>query len=152
MMFTITSKSGAEMGSFEGATPAEALVAMHRAAGYGRVDYDIDGDCIAWPDHETAALCGDVDAWEIRESEYAGALITVEVGRHTIDPQGLASDEEAEACEAHILDAVREAFPGADVRAVGLGGRTGGCMSDGREFDGEVRDVVNEAFNSFMSG
>jgi len=32
------------------------------------------------------------------ELTYAGASITVEVGRDTIDPQGLGSDEDAEAC------------------------------------------------------
>jgi hypothetical protein len=86
------------------------------------------------------------------EAEYAGATITVETGRDMIDPQGIASDEEAAACEAHILDAVREAFPGAGVRAVGRGGRTGGCMADGTEFDDDVKRIVDDALSSFMGG
>lgn len=82
-------------------------------------------------------------------TSHAGASITVHVGRDTIDPQGLGSDEECAACEEHILDAVRAAFPGAEVRAVGNGGRTGGVTRDGEDFTAEVRTVVTQAFDSF---
>ena len=51
--------------------------------------------------------------------DYSTALICVRVGRDTIDPQGLGSDEDVEAAKEFILDAVREEFPGADVRSVG---------------------------------
>ena len=86
------------------------------------------------------------------ELTYAGASITVEVGRDTIDPQGLGSDEDAEACAEHILDAVREAFPGAEVVAVGNGGRTSATMPDGEDFTREVREVVTQAFDTFDWG
>ncbi len=80
---------------------------------------------------------------------HAGAWITVHVGRDTIDPQGLGSDEECAAVEEHILDAVREAFPGADVRAVGNGGRTSGVTRGGVDLTDEVKAVVTRAFDDF---
>lgn len=83
---------------------------------------------------------------------FEGASICVEVGRHTIDPQGIASDDEIEACEAFILDAVREAFPGADVRAVGRGGRTGALRADGWDFGDELEHVVTRAYSDFFAG
>ena len=46
--------------------------------------------------------------YTIVERPYAGASITVEVGRDTIDPQGLGSDEDAEAC-AEFCDALGDA-------------------------------------------
>ena len=82
-------------------------------------------------------------------TSFAGASITVHAGRDTIDPQGLGSDEECAACEEHILDAVRAAFPGADVRAVGNGGRTSGTTRDGVTLDDEVRTVVTRAFDDY---
>ena len=80
---------------------------------------------------------------------HAGASITVHVGRDTIDPQGLGSDEECATCEKHILDAVRTAFPGADVRAVGNGGRTSATMRDSTDFTDEVKAVVTRAFDDY---
>ena len=82
-------------------------------------------------------------------TSYTGASITVRVGRDTIDPEGLGSDEECAACEEHILDAVRSAFPGADVRAVGNGGRTSGTTRTGEDLTDEVKAVVTAAFDSF---
>lgn len=83
---------------------------------------------------------------------FEGASICVEIGRHTIDPQGLANDDEVEACEAFILDAVREAFPGADVRIVGNGGRTGALRADGWDFSDELEHVVTRAYSDFFAG
>lgn len=80
---------------------------------------------------------------------YAGADISVHVGRDTIDPQGLGSDEECAACEEYILDAVRTAFPGATVRAVSRGGRTSGMTRDGVSLDDKVKAVVTRAFDDF---
>lgn len=97
---------------------------------------------------ETATM----KTYTIVERPYAGASITVEVGRDTIDPQGLGSDAEREACAEHILDAVREAFPGAEVVAVGNGGRTSATMPDGEDFTREVREVVTQAFDTFDWG
>ena len=82
-------------------------------------------------------------------TSYTGADLTVEVHRGTIDPQGLGSDDEVAACEEHILDAVRAAFPGATVRAVGNGGRTSATMRDGTDFTAEVETVVTQAFDGF---
>lgn len=88
----------------------------------------------------------------VEELEYYGASITVELHRGTIDPQGIGSDEELESCREYILDAVREAFPGADVRAVGNGGRTGASHADGREFTREVREVERAAWDAWCAG
>jgi hypothetical protein len=139
-----------DFGTFEGETPAHALAAMHRAAGYAsRV---VDGVVVppaSAVDADGVSLCPGIDDVSITEVPYAGASITVHVGRDTIDPQGLGSDEECAACEEYILDAVRAAFPGADVREVGNGGRTSGTTRDGVNLDAEVRAVVTAAFDSF---
>ena len=82
--------------------------------------------------------------------DYTTALICVRVGRDTIDPAGLGSDEEVEAAEEFILDAVREEFPGADVRSVGDGGRTDGCLSDGTDITREVRACVQDAWQRWL--
>ena len=87
-----------------------------------------------------------------RPYAYADAIITVEFGRDTFDPQCLGSDAVREACAEHILDAVREAFPGAEVVAVGNGGRTSATMPDGEDFTREVREVVTQAFDTFDWG
>jgi hypothetical protein len=71
--------------------------------------------------------------------------ITVRIGRDTIDPEGTGTDEECAAYESNVLDAVREAFPGADVRAVGQGGRTSGVDAEGHDITAAVREVVREA-------
>ena len=61
--YDITSKSGATMGTYEGETPAEALAAMHRDAGY-TVTVE-DGD-VAFRSDDDRAVCGGVDEWTIR--------------------------------------------------------------------------------------
>jgi hypothetical protein len=61
--YNITSKSGANYGDFEGATPAEALAAMHRDAGY-RVS--VEGDEVAFASDADREFCGGVDDWTIR--------------------------------------------------------------------------------------
>lgn len=147
--FTISNDS-TDFGTFEGETPAHALAAMHRAAGYAsRV---VDGAVIppaSAVDADGASLCPGINDVTIAEVPFAGASITVHVGRDTIDPQGLGSDEECAACEEHILDAVRAAFPGAEVRAVRSGGRTSGTTRDGVNLDAEVRAITTAAFDSF---
>jgi hypothetical protein len=65
--YQITSKSGTDHGLHRGATPADALAALHRDAGYP--DVRAEGGAIVWPDDETRDLCGDLDAWTIREAE-----------------------------------------------------------------------------------
>lgn len=83
---------------------------------------------------------------------FDGASICVEIGRHTIDPQGLASDDEVEACESFIVDAVRDAFPGADVHVVGRGGRSSALRADGGDFRDELEYVINRAYSNFFAG
>ena len=147
--FTISNDS-TDFGTFEGETPAHALAAMHRAAGYA--SQVIDGAVVppaSAVDADGVSLCPGIDDVTITEVTHAGASITVEVHRGTIDPQGLGSDEECDACEEYILDAVRTAFPGAEVRAVGNGGRTGGVTRDGEDFTAEVRTVVTRAFDDY---
>ena len=46
-------------------------------------------------------------------------------------------------------DAVREAFPCADVRAVSSGGRMSGTTRNGADLTDEVKAVVTQAFDSF---
>lgn len=145
--------TGTDFGTFDGETPAHALAAMHRAAGYA--SQVVNGAVIppaSAVDADGVSLCPGLDDVTITELAYAGADISVEISRDTIDPQGLGSDEECEACGEHILDAVRTAFPGAEVRAVSRGGRTSGVAAGGEDITSEVRAVVNAAFDSFMAG
>ena len=138
------------LGTFDGETAAHAIVAYHRAAGLRSV-VGADGEVQHDPrDIESGAVVpSETAALRAVEVPYAGADISVHVGRDTIDPQGLGSDEEVAACEEHILDAVRAAFPGAEVRAVRSGGRTSGTTRDGVNLDAEVKAVETAAFDSF---
>lgn len=142
------SNDSTDFGTFEGETPAHALAAMHRAAGYAsRV---VDGVVItpaSAVDADGVDLCLGIDDVTITEVPYVGAEICVSTDG--IDPQGVGSDEEREACAEHILDAVRAAFPGATVREVGRGGRTSGTTREGVSLDDEVRTVVTRAFDDF---
>jgi hypothetical protein len=144
------SNDSTDFGTFEGETPAHALAAMHRAAGYASTVVDgVVVPPVSAVDADGASLCPSIDDVTIAEVTHAGASITVHVGRDTIDPQGLGSDEECAACEEYILDAVRTAFPGATVRAVGNGGRTGGATRTGEDFTDEVKAVVTRAFDDY---
>jgi hypothetical protein len=67
--YTITSKAGQKMGEYTGRTEREALVAMHRDAGYPGVGYDAEADAIVWPDEDTADLCGSVRDWIVAPAE-----------------------------------------------------------------------------------
>lgn len=137
-----------DFGTFEGETPAHALAAMHRDAGYA--SQVIDGVVVppaSAVDADGVSIVPSMDSVTIAEVPYAGADICVSTDG--IDPQGVGSDEERGACAEHILDAVRAAFPGATVRPVNRGGRTSGTTRDGANLDAEVRAVVTQAFDSF---
>jgi len=140
--YTITIKtSGTDMGFWHGTSPAEALEAMIRASGFHGDD---DGDTEAPP---LFPSLDDVIVTEI-EPDYAGASILVRIGRDTIDPQGLASDEETADCEEYVLECVRDYFPGARVSAVRIG-RNSGVTRDGTDISDDVDHAVAQAFEGW---
>lgn len=123
--YQIISKAGQDMGTFEGATPAEALLTMHRDAGYGEdvvmlvepggYRLDFAGDDVDRADYpegrrpEGAAdyrtMLGDVDAWTIREVSicaYCTATVPADEGvpalRDDAAWTALGADH-AEGCE-----------------------------------------------------
>ena len=78
--------------------------------------------------------------------DFASAFITVDLSRDSIDPAGLATRDQLDACRDHILDCVRSAFPGAEVC---VGSDCSGVTRDGAEFDRDVTIAVNRAYDSF---
>ena len=67
--FRITSKSGEDHGIYEADTPQDALLALHRDAGYGpdRVWLDTYGYLEFGDGGLRNTLCGDVEDWNIEE-------------------------------------------------------------------------------------
>ncbi len=63
--YTITSRASVDMGIYQGETPAHALAALHRDAGY-QVSVD-EHDELVFKDDEEREICGDVDDWIIEE-------------------------------------------------------------------------------------
>ncbi len=121
-------------------TAADAIEAV-RAAG---LDVVTEGGLVEPNADDTAWLVTIEDP-----KGFAGATIEVNIDRHTIDPEGLASDEEVSECVEHILDAVREAFPGAEVRTAR--GSTMGVSRNGEDLTDRVRTTVNAAFSGFFA-
>ena len=78
--------------------------------------------------------------------DFARAFITVDLSRDSLDPAGLATRDQLDACRNHILDCVRSAFPGAEVC---VGSDCSGVTRDGAEFDRDVTIAVNRAYDSF---
>ena len=70
--FHIYSKAGVDMGVYEAGTVEQAVLAMHRNAGYDKdvVWLDDDGR-LAFRDQDAIDLCGDVDHWDIDEEDAA---------------------------------------------------------------------------------
>jgi|15BtaG_2_1085339.scaffolds.fasta_scaffold00558_27 hypothetical protein len=66
--YQVSANSGNIMGTYEGNTPAEALLLCHRDAGYGedQVWLDKDGG-IVFIDEDTRILCGDLNDWFVEE-------------------------------------------------------------------------------------
>ena len=77
--------------------------------------------------------------------------ISIEIGCHTIDPQGLGSDEEVVSAEAFVLDALRTEWPDAEITAVGRGGRTAGVDGDENDITHDVKRVASRALNDFWT-
>ena len=76
--------------------------------------------------------------------------ISIEIGRHAIDSQGVASDEEVAAAEAFVLDALRTEWPDAEITAVGRGGRTAGVDGE-NNITHDVKRVASRALNDFWT-
>lgn len=54
--------------AIEAPTAVEALLILHGGMGYAdRVSLGDDGEDLAFADEETAALCGGLDAWDVRQ-------------------------------------------------------------------------------------
>ena len=62
--YQITSTQGTDFGTYTADSPEQALVQLHRDAGYN-VRF-VDGQ-IVYPDPHTAGLCGGADDWHIEE-------------------------------------------------------------------------------------
>ncbi len=62
--YQITSRAGKEFGVWSGASPAAALAAMHRDAGYSKVR--AQGGAVIFADADSARVCGGLDSWEVR--------------------------------------------------------------------------------------
>lgn len=63
--YQIASKAGVFMGTFAADTPAAALLALHRHAGYGADQVWLVNDELVFSDGAAQRLLGDVDAWII---------------------------------------------------------------------------------------
>ena len=78
------------------------------------------------------------------------SLIIVNTSRETIDPQGLASDEEVAFVAECILDAVRAEWPEIEVLAGASGSRTSGRDAEGNDISRDVQRVVDDAYNTAL--
>ena len=93
--YEISTLSGTSYGTYQGRTPADALAAMHRDAGY-RVTSE-DGELI-WHDDADEVTCGGLDRWNVRP------LRLLEVLRLADLPNYLRSHD-------HINAAITAAMP-----------------------------------------
>lgn len=78
-------------------------------------------------------------------------IITVEIHRGTIDPIGMCTDAEVQTICDHVLDVLRGRFPGAEIRAVGPGGRTSGTDESGRDVTVEVQRIVESVLDEWCT-
>lgn len=73
MRYRITSRSGADHGTYSGATPAEALLAMHRDAGYGpdrvQLTHDDGREAMRYHGVGTLVALGTIADWHIEPIE-----------------------------------------------------------------------------------
>lgn len=63
MIYKITSKQGSCYGTFSGDTEGEALIKLHRSAGYDSSDVWERGGKLFFRDESTKVLLGDVEDW-----------------------------------------------------------------------------------------
>lgn len=127
------------------ATTKDEAIECARAAGLVVV---LEGGLVEVTPAEV--LGTDEDAWTVTVTDGAPS-ITVCTSRDEIDPQGLGSDEEADACAAAIVDAVRAEWPTAEIREVRSPARTGGVDGRGADISAEVRAVVQTAFDAWCA-
>ena len=69
--YKIYSKAGVFYGDFEASTKVEALLQLHRLAGYGQEVVRLDGESLVFDSDASRELCGDVDFWDVVERDYA---------------------------------------------------------------------------------
>lgn len=105
--YRIESKAGEICGTYHGETPAEALLAMHREAGYGPDDAWIEDDELCFRDDDTREMCGDTTAWIIKRQDIHCPLCIVEVngdyrGDRMLGVLGVA--EIKALCPDHLSD------------------------------------------------
>ena len=68
MKYQITSKASVDMGIFDGESPEEALLSMHRDARCGPAVVRIEDGRLVFGSDEDRELCGDVEDWIIKEA------------------------------------------------------------------------------------
>lgn len=62
--YRIVSEAGIDMGLWQGETAAEALLALHRDAGYSEQQVWLGGDGeLHFDSDDTRELCGGIDDW-----------------------------------------------------------------------------------------
>jgi len=69
--YEISTLGGTTYGTYQGRTPADALAAMHRDAGY-RVA--VEDGALIWHDDADEALCGGLDRWTVAPVELLEVL------------------------------------------------------------------------------
>lgn len=69
MEYRISSKAGADFGIWEGDSPAQALLALHRDAEYGPDIVWLEDDAFVFATEEDRELIGGLSSWTVREIE-----------------------------------------------------------------------------------
>jgi hypothetical protein len=69
MTYSISSTQGADYGEWEGDSKAEALLALHREAGYGKDKVWLEDGNLKFKSYEYRQLIGGVDDWHVEAIE-----------------------------------------------------------------------------------
>ena len=72
----LTLDGGTSYGTYQGRTPADALAAMHRDAGYRVV---VEDGALIWHDDADEVTCGGLDCWQVRRVELLAVLLAAGV-------------------------------------------------------------------------